>query len=155
MEKYPEKAFKWIVDIFNKNKIVFQIDGGLAARAYGAGRELVDIDLIISEKDFHKILGDVKEYVKYGPDRYTDEKWDLMLMTLFYENQVIDIAGAENTKYFDSKNNIWVHAENVLNKSVVHNIFGIRAPVIPIDSLIKEKKILNREVDVIDLSYIN
>jgi len=155
MDKNPEKTFHWIVNILNKHKVPFYVDGGLAARAYGADRELVDIDLVIHEDDFGKIIDDVKDFIKYGPEHYKDEKWDLTLMTLSYENQVIDIAGAENTKYFDSKNDVWVKSENTLQKSTIKNIFNLDVPVIPLDELIKEKQILDREVDRIDLSFIN
>ncbi len=155
MDKNPEKTFHWIVGILNMRKIQFQVDGGLAARAYGADRELVDIDLVIHEGDFDKIIDDVKEFIKYGPEHYMDEKWDLKLMTLFHENQTIDIPGARNTKYFDGKNNIWVQSENTLEKSTIKNLLGLNVPVIPLDHLIKEKQILDREVDRIDLSFIN
>lgn len=155
MDKNPEKTFHWIVNILNKHKVPFYVDGGLAARAYGADRELVDIDLVIHEDDFEKIIDDVKEYIKYGPERYVDESWDLKLMTLFHENQTIDISGAENTKYFDKKNEVWINPENALEKNTIKNIFNLDVPVIPLDELIKEKQILDREVDRIDLSFIN
>lgn len=126
----------------------------MAAQAYGAERELVDIDLVIHESDFQKITDDVREYIKYGPSRYVDQKWDLTLMTLFYENQTIDISGAESTKYFDLKNNIWISAENYFENTNIKNIFGIDVSVVSLDFLIKEKEILNREVDLEDLKFL-
>lgn len=154
MEKNPEKTFNWIVSILNKHNVPFYVDGGLAARAYGANRELVDIDLVIHEGDFEKIIEDVKEYIKYGPERYLDEKWDLTLMTLFHESQTIDISGTENTKYFDNKSGLWVNAKNSLGCGVIKKVFGLDVPVIPLDDLIQQKQILDREVDRIDLSFL-
>ena len=78
------KAFRWIVGLLRRRRILFQIFGGLAARAYGATRELADIDIAIPNSRFHEILPDIRRYVTDGPRRYRDRHWDLLLMTLRY-----------------------------------------------------------------------
>ena len=40
----PAQAFRWIVGLLEELAIPFLLVGGLAARAYGASRELADID---------------------------------------------------------------------------------------------------------------
>ncbi len=155
MEKNPEKTFKWIIGILNNHKIPFQVDGGLAARAYGAERELADIDLVIPEERYDEIIAEVELYIIYGPSHFTDDKWDLMLMTLDHEGQIIDIAGAENQKYFDESAHEWVHSPSELAKCEMRNVFGLDVPIIPKDKLIAYKTRLGREVDLLDLKFLN
>ncbi len=68
-----EAAFRWIVGLFKKHQIPFQIAGGFAARAYGVQRELHDIDFDIPEADFEKILPEVRPYIIHGPTQYKDD----------------------------------------------------------------------------------
>lgn len=69
-----KKAFRWIVNILKKQKIPFQITGGLAAQVYGSKRRLNDIDIEIPENRFNDILPDVKKYIDFGPAQYIDER---------------------------------------------------------------------------------
>jgi hypothetical protein len=41
----------------------------------------------------------------YGPARYKSNDWDLLLITLSYENQILDISGAYTTKIRDAQTN--------------------------------------------------
>ena len=50
--KDPKAALHWIVAILNRHRVPFQITGGLAAKAYGSDRDLVDIDIDIPEEAF-------------------------------------------------------------------------------------------------------
>ena len=65
-------AFGWIFEILNKNKIKFQISGGFTARVYGSKRKLADIDIVIQNRDFERIYDEVKDHIKFGPNRYLD-----------------------------------------------------------------------------------
>ena len=58
-----KKALTWIVRVLRKYKVSFQISGGFAARAYGATRELADIDIYIPNKAFDK-TGEAKSALK-------------------------------------------------------------------------------------------
>lgn len=154
MERDSEKAFHWIVGILKNHGIPFQIEGGLAARAYGSERELADIDLVIPEASFAEILPEVKDYVVSGPDQMKDKHWDLLLLVLDYEGQMIEIAGAYEQKYFDKVANEWVHAPSDFSKSEMHEVFGLMVPIVPKDNLVRAKKRLGREVDSLDLEFL-
>ncbi len=154
METNPKKAFHWIVDILKRHDIPFEIDGGLAARAYGAERELVDIDLVIPEDRFDEIIPEVEAYIQFGPSQFVDDKWNLLLMTLDYEGQSIDIAGSEHQKYFDETKHEWISSPADFSKSERKLIFGEEVGVIPKERLIEEKRHLGREVDLIDLEFL-
>lgn len=147
-------AFIWITNILKSSNIPFQISGGLAARAYGSTRDLYDIDIDIPEDKFEYLKDKVPNYLVLGPLQYEEKPWNLMLMTLRYENQEIDISGAFNAKIFDKVTKKWVPLITDFSKSVMLNIFDIETPVIPLEDLIAYKKILARDVDIDDISLI-
>jgi hypothetical protein len=43
----------------------------------------------------------VQPYIVYGPEHYIDNEFDLLLMTLSYEGQEIDICGADTQKLYE------------------------------------------------------
>lgn len=150
-----QEAFHWIVDILEKRDVPFQISGGLAAKVYGSSRELADIDVDVPEKEFEKILPDVKNYIIFGPARYKDENWDLWLMTLRYCEQEIDISGAHEAQIFDKINNDWFWLQTDFSKSNLQEIFGILVPVVAKKELVEYKSRLRRDVDLIDIKEIS
>lgn len=150
----PKAALIWITDILKKHRVPFQISGCLAAIAYGANRSLADIDIDIPENQFDHIIKDVKSYITFGPARFKNEKWDLMLMTLNYEGQEIDLSGINNTSIFNEKTKAWIKLSDDLTKASQQNIFDMYYPTIPLDDLMNYKKILAREVDLIDIVQI-
>ena len=149
-----KSALIWITDILNKHSVPFQITGGLAARAYGATRPIADIDLDIPEDKFGIIKKEVIRFITFGPDQFKSKKWDLLLMTLNYQNQIIDLSGAYHTKIFNEKTGLWQTLSEDLSKAQTQNIFGLQLPVIPLDILINYKRALSREVDILDIQEI-
>ena len=147
-------ALEWIVGILKTNKTPFQVDGGLAAKIYGSNRPLADIDLVVPNDAIYVIEPTVREYIKFGPARYKDDQWDLLLMSLRYMDQDIDISGADEAKIFDKNKNEWTETEIDFNNSEIVEIFGMHLPVIPKKQLINEKSELSRPVDIEDIRAI-
>ncbi|MBA2649581.1 MAG: GNAT family N-acetyltransferase [Legionella sp.] len=154
MQKIKE-ALVWITDILIKNQIPFQITGGLATHAYGATRPIADIDIDIPEDSFAIFQKEVSKFITYGLAHYKSESWDLMLMTLDYHGQIIDLSGAYKTKIFNAKTNQWQGITEDLSKACIKSIFEINLPVIPLNSLKTYKMALSRAVDVQDIQEIN
>ncbi len=152
--KDTKAALIWITDILTKHQIPFQITGGLAAIAYGAFRPLEDIDIDIPDDKFNLLEGEVRNYIVYGPTRFKSEKWDLLLMTLNYQGQDIDLSGADQTSIFDDKTNQWIKVIEDLPNATIKTVFELQLPVIPYEKLINYKKILSREVDLIDIQQL-
>lgn len=152
--KKTEFALKWIVEILNKNNIPFQVTGGFAANLHGTKRELADIDIEISEKSFDIIFPFVKDFVIYGPQNYKDENWDLMLMTLVYENQEIDISST-SCRYFNKTVSLWENSIVDLSKAVMKEVYGIYVPIIQITDLISYKSKIARDVDISDVKELS
>jgi hypothetical protein len=147
-------ALIWISNILQKNHVQFQIAGGLAVRAYGSNRKLMDIDIDISENDFEQIKHDVQKFITFGPGQFKNENWDLYLITLNYNGQEIDLGGAYQTKIYDKKNKRWVKIITDFSKVNYLDIAGLKLPVINREDLIAYKKILAREVDLQDVAYL-
>lgn len=145
-----EKALIWIVTILRKHNIPFQITGGFAARIYGSTRTLADIDIDIAGDRITELAGLVREYITYGPEQYKDEKYDLMIMTLNYMGQNIDID-PEVIKIYNAEKKEWVTSTANIQNAIEREVYGIKVPVIPVDELIKYKLELRRDVDLQDV----
>lgn len=142
----------WIVGILRKENIAFEVDGGLAAELYGTKRELADIDLNVPEEDFYKIVPFVKEYIVYGPAYYEDEHWKLLMMSLKYAGQNIDIGAVETMQYFDAETNEWKHISSDLSDVRMMEYMGMQLPVINEIKLMIYKQQLGRGVDRKDVA---
>jgi len=149
-----KQSFLWIIKIIEENNIKYRVSGGLAARIYGSKRKLADIDIEVLKKDIKKIYKIVNDFVIYKPQQYKDESWDLMLMTIKYKNQEIDIASFE-AKIFNKKTKIWVKRPGKFNDVNLKSVFGVDIPVERLESLVKYKKILARDVDIKDIRELD
>lgn len=152
--KNAEAAFHWIVDILEDHGITYKVSGGFAARVYGVDRELADIDIEIADPDILKIVDSVKPFIVFGLAHYKDDNWDLELMTLEYENQLIDIAGA-NTKIFNHQTKQWERCPGSLESVEIKEVFGRKIPIESRDSLIAYKTMLAHEVDLEDVRQLS
>lgn len=148
------QALAWLVKKFEKHHIPFQIVGGLAAKAYGSKREVVDIDMYIPHKYFKKFPKELKKFIVWGPKHFKDNCWDVIFLRIIYEDQKIEIADAKSSKIYDKKIKKWICIDIDFSDSVIKKVFEMNVPVIPKQKLIKYKKILSREVDILDLKEI-
>lgn len=150
----PKKAVKWIVEILKRNRIPFQIVGGLAAKAYGAKRTLFDIDIYVPEKYMDKVVSETKKYIVWGPRHVKEKNWDLEYMKIIYAGQRIEIGSPEKTKLFDKGKRKWFQEKINFSKSEIKEVFGVKIPVMPKRQLILRKTRLGRKVDKIDLKQM-
>ncbi|MCL4400508.1 MAG: hypothetical protein M1348_03610 [Candidatus Parvarchaeota archaeon] len=147
-------AFIWIVKLLREESILFRLSGGFAARIYGSRRKLADIDIGIYERDIKRLLPKVKKYVIYGPKRYIDRNFNLLLMTLEYRGQVIDVYGNDKMKEYDCKNRKWLSYRPGLKNREIKRVYGLDVPIIPKKELIESKKRLGRRVDIEDVRQL-
>lgn len=134
-----ERGLRWIADILERHRVPFQLTGGLAAHAYGATRPIHDIDLDIPEDRFEEVLAEVRPYVIYGPEHYRDKVWDLMLMTLNYHGQEIDLGGAYDTRILDEKTGEWHDCRADLAATQLMTVCGVTVPVVSKRELMEYK----------------
>lgn len=148
------KALKWIIPIFEKYNIPYQVSGGFAAHIYGSKRLVNDIDFDIPEDKIRVLIPDIEKYITYGPADHKNNRWDLKLITINYEGQEIDIGGAFDVKIFDDKENIWKSFPAKLNEAEIHDVYGIKLPVMAPQYLIEYKKLLSGEHQKVDIKAV-
>lgn len=137
-----ENALKWITGILENLKIPYQISGGLAARIYGSGRPVNDIDIDVPEDRMEEIVPRVKKYIIQDLGRHKEKKWDLKLMVLDYHGQLIDISGAENIKIFNETSQEWELHPSKLNQARACEFMGLKLPVNNPKELLEYKRIM-------------
>ena len=148
-------ALQWIISVMEANDISYQIVGGLAAKTYGATRDLVDIDLYVSGQDFNKACELSKAHLVWGPEVLKNEEWDCEFAKFEYQGQKIEIGNSDNTRRFDHEGHKWVK-ENIDYESFeLKEYLGITIKVIPKEKLIEYKRKLNREVDILDIQQMS
>ncbi len=140
-----KESLEWIISIFEKHKIPFQISGGLAAKIYGSVRPLNDIDIDIPQSRIKDMLEDVKEYITYGPIQHKDEKWDVYLVALERNGQEFDISSAEGGKVYDEYTSSWVAIPTNPEQGNYVEYAGMSLPVMPKEELAAYKSYLNGE----------
>ena len=152
--KNSKKALTWIVGILKKHNVHFQISGGLAARVYGAIRELADIDVYVSSECFEKIKKDTQRFIIKGPKAYKDDQWRVWYVALKYCGQEIELCDAANTYFFDKTRGKWIKQKINFQHSNFKEVFGLKVPVMAKAELIAYKKRIQRRVDIIDIKQL-
>ena len=147
-------ALGWIISLMEAHSIEYQVVGGLAAKVYGATRELVDIDLYVSGNDFKRACLLASEFITWGPAQYKDDDWDIEFTKISYMGQKIEIGKSEPAKRYDREISAWVDENIDYNDYVLGQYFGVTFKTIPKDKLIAYKRKLNREVDILDLQQM-
>ncbi|WP_087026402.1 MazG-related protein [Thaumasiovibrio subtropicus] len=147
-------ALKWLKDLSEAEGVDYQIVGGLAATIHGGSREIADIDLYIRNSDANKVLARVSQFISKPLTHYTEYGWDLEYFQLVYQNQKIEIGLSQNTKIQSALDGSWYELEIYFSESVVKLYQGIELLVIPVHRLVEYKRILGREVDLIDIQEL-
>ncbi|MGF1713250.1 MazG-related protein [Vibrio kagoshimensis] len=151
MSEKVKVALKWLKGLLDAESIKYQIVGGLAATIHGGSREIADIDLYIHNSDANKLLAHVSQFISKPLTRYTESGWDLEYFQLIYQNQKIEIGLSQNTKIQSALDSSWYQLEIDYSASVEKHYEGIVLSVIPVHHLLEYKRILGREVDLIDI----
>jgi len=151
--KNTEKAFHWIINIIERNKIPYKISGGFAARVHGVDRELADIDIEMPEEFLKIVENETSQYIISPLQMFIDENWKIVLMTLNYEGQEIDICSTE-AQIFNQKTKSWEQRNGNLENSINTEIYGKSIKIDSIQSLISYKSKLGREVDIEDVKQL-
>lgn len=148
-----KQVLKKIVRTLKKNKIVFQIAGGLAAIAYGSKRPLYDIDIDIYKRDIKKIKKLFKGRVTKDLFHQQSECWDIQMMILNIDGISIDVTQLEDWYYLNKAGEKILMVARPEDAEII-NIEGIEMPVVKKSELIAYKKAVAREIDLDDIEQI-
>ena len=75
-------------------------------------------------------------------------------MELEKDGITIEIGGDKGCKIFNSKTKKWHNFSDILSKPTIKRIFDLELPIISKKKLIKYKKKLMRDIDIIDLKNL-
>lgn len=153
-EDQVAEALRWIGEVFARTGAQYQVVGGLAARAYGATRPLVDLDFYVSARDLPRVMGSVGDSRLWGPEHFSDENWDLTFAKLEKHGVQIELAEAEGARFYSPIAGRWLDQDISFQDSEKRVILGVEMEVIPKDQLVTYKRALDRPVDRMDLSEI-
>ncbi len=149
-------ALAWIVALLDEAGIPFQVAGGVAAAAFGARRDVADIDLYVPAAYLPRLMRLVgPDRIIEQPWRHRDASWDLIVMALEHGGQRIEVGVAEAARYRDRVSGAWCDASIDFGASVPHAVWGVAVPVMPRLQLIDTKRRIDREVDRRDLVEID
>lgn len=154
MAKKTKEALIWIIKILRKHKVPFLISGGFDAKVYGSKRPLADIDIEIHDKEMYKVFPYVKEHIIYGPKIFKNKEFDLLLMTLKYKGQEIDVCGKDHLRMFDRIHKKWFKEKNNFKQVSRKKVYGIKLPFEEVKDLIDYKKKIRRRVDIQDVKAL-
>lgn len=154
MSKRVRNALLWLKDILDSQQVQYQIVGGLAATIHGGSREVADIDLYIHKADAGKILPLVSAYLSKPLTHYVEGSWDLEYFQLIYQMQKIEIGLSPGTKIKSAESGEWVELKTDFSQSITGSYLGVEVPTIPVAELIRYKRLLGREVDLIDIDEL-
>ena len=154
LPKKVQDALIWIIAILEKYNITYHICGGLCARFYGSSRRINDIDIDVSEKDFSKIYESTKSYVVSGPELYTDKKWKVMLMTIKFNNQIIEFANADNIQLSNVNRSRWITFKYDFNDATTIQWKKLSLKLMSSKKMIAYKKYLDGDKQKEDIKAI-
>lgn len=144
-------AAQWIVGLLRDRNIPFQICGGLAAKGYGAERELNDIDLFVPGGHFAAVVQAGQAYISKPATHYCEEGWDLTYVQFKYEGIKVEVGNANGSQIFDAASQAWVPLNIDFARYETVNLLGLELPVMLKDDLIRYKSVLSRPVDIDDI----
>lgn len=153
-DQQAAEALRWIAEIFARTGAQYQVVGGLAARAYGATRPLIDLDFFVRAEDLPRVLANVGDALVWGPKPFKDENWDLTFAKLEKDGVPIELAEAEGAGYYREDTGEWQDQDVAFHDSEQCSVLGIEVPVMPKGRLVAYKRALNRPVDRLDLIEI-
>lgn len=148
-----KQVLKKIVRTLKKNKIVFQITGGLAAIAYGSKRPLYDIDIDIYQRDIEKARELLKQYLTKDFFHKKSERFDIYMMMFDIDGVHIDITQLEDWYYFAKTGEKKLMNARPEDAEII-KVEGIEIPVVEKDKFIAYKKDLARDTDLDDIKQI-
>lgn len=155
--KFQKDALLWIIDLLEVNDIPFIISGGLAAKIYGATRNLNDIDIGIEDKNLRFVSNIVSAYIIEPLQDYSDSTFTVKWMSLKYHLQEIEVFGINSAKIYDYKIKKWSKLPLNIHEVERKKIFSRTVNVIPKDILVayKRKILYEKEKHQQDINEIS
>lgn len=147
----PARALERVLAALSDLGVPAQAVGGLACRAWGGGRDLVDLDFYVPERALARVEAAVPDWIRAPAGPVAAEHWELRVLPLEVEQWRVELGGAEGARYRRGPGAPWHDAAVGFERSTPRTAFGVDVPVMPLEELVRYKRVLDREVDQVDL----
>lgn len=155
----PQKigaALNWIVSLLNRHNVPYQIVGGLAAKAYGASRPLVDIDIYVPMEKAGAAIEEMRPYIAREPLPHHSDSWNLVYMALEYHDIWIELGDiSTNPQFYNRRDQRWEAQVIGFSRSNIMQLYGVEVAVMPKGELLNYKAMLERDVDHQDIREVS
>ena len=153
-EDRASEALAWLVELFRDRGVRYAAAGGLAARAWGARRPLVDLDIYVRGEDLERLEADLAPYVVQPLARLLNDHWDLSLIRLQYAGVPVELSVCEGAKYREASTGEWHTACPQLDDCPERQVFGVPVSVLDLEHLVEYKRRVDRAVDRADVASL-
>ena len=148
-------ALAWIVALLDRHHLPYQIVGGLAAKAYGATRPLVDIDIYAPLNEAQSALEEMQPYIIRELKPHRSDSWELVYMALDYHGMYMEIGDTSvPSRFYNRIDQCWEDQVIDFTASNLITVYDVEVAVMPKAELLRYKAMLDREVDHLDLAEI-
>jgi hypothetical protein len=144
----------WLADLFRDQDVRYAAAGGLAARAWGATRPLVDLDFYVHGEDLDRIETDLAPYVVRPLTGIRNDHWDLSFMRLEYSGIPLELSVAEGARYREAATGEWHDACPTFSACPERELLGVKLRIMDRDDLVEYKRRVDRAVDRADVAAI-
>jgi hypothetical protein len=153
-EDRAAEAMAWLADLFRDQDVRYAAAGGLAARAWGATRPLVDLDFYVHGEDLDRIETDLAPYVVRPLTGIRNDHWDLSFMRLEYSGIPLELSVAEGARYREAATGEWHDACPTFSACPERELLGVKLRIMDRDDLVEYKRRVDRAVDRADVAAI-
>ena len=153
-EEQATSALDWLADLFRDREVRYAAAGGLAARACGATRPLVDLDFYVHGEDLDRVEADLSPYVVQPLTELANEYWDLSLIRLEYAGVPLELSVGEGARYREAKTGTWHDACPDFDDCPERELLGTQIRVMNREALLEYKRRVDRAVDRADVAMI-
>jgi hypothetical protein len=151
-ESRAADAVVWLTDLFADRGVRYAAAGGLAARAWGASRPLVDLDFYVKGEDLDRIESELAPYVVQPLSEFRNEHWDLSFMRLEYAGAPLELSVGEGARYREAATGEWHDACPDFEDCPERELFGTTVKVMNRAQLMEYKRRVDRAVDRADIA---
>lgn len=153
-EERAADALAWLCDLLRERGVRFAAVGGLAARAWGASRPLVDLDFLVAGEDLDRVEPDLAPFVVRPLSPHRDDRREFSCLRLEYGGVPIELAIAEGARYREASTGEWHLEEIALARCPRRQVLGMPLPVLAREDLLRLKRRLDRAIDRADVAAL-
>lgn len=153
-ERRAGEALALVVGVLDRHEVSYQVGGGLAARAWGATRPLVDLDLWVPFEAAGAALAELEPRAVVPEGRTQQAQWDVALIVHEVAGCRVELMDAASHPRYRASEGEWHELPVRLDEGVVLPVLGHPALVMPRERLAEVKRRMDREVDRLDLAAL-